>query len=204
MKNVQTQITYDQIKSEAQRFLRGKFLFVGGINITSLSENLPNPRENMWEVWGPKMLRVWGEANVSTRRKVPYKTISFELEVFISRDGNSLSHAGVVTGNAGRQVAYSTSGPQASPHRQPSKEELAEIVTKWLKKEFRSIQDLVITGFKETSIDAHAGYEVHGRALTAMSNATNSVNLRRRIFKCRVIVTKEGRLIQTKGRVWNE
>ena len=63
-KRLDRHITLDQLKEEAESFLRATFADVQGIGITSIATNVRNPQRDTWGTWGTRMVKVWGKADV--------------------------------------------------------------------------------------------------------------------------------------------
>ena len=82
--------TLDQIYLVAQRFLTKRLGHPGWLQIDAVSGNVRNFQADMWDSWGTRMLKVWGNAVVTVSSLAPCRAVSFELELYLSRDGSEL------------------------------------------------------------------------------------------------------------------
>ena len=64
-------ITLVQIDRLVERFLRRTFKGVRSFRITGVSENVRNLQRHMWELWGTRMVKVYGDAEDSERTWSP-------------------------------------------------------------------------------------------------------------------------------------
>ena len=117
MKKLEGYLSLERIKEEAEGFLRGTFRDVpgvrfpgitgnvGSVRITGIATNVRNRRKDMWELWGTRMLKVWGDGEVSASSLEPRRQVAFQLEVYLSKDGGNVSHRGTVFGNGNGDVS---------------------------------------------------------------------------------------------------
>ena len=81
-KRLDRNLTLDQLKEEAESFLRETYADVRGIGITSIATNVRNPQKDTWGIWGTRMVKVWGNAEVKERELDLDKLDSLEPENF--------------------------------------------------------------------------------------------------------------------------
>ena len=90
------QVSEDQVRGQADAFLRSKFGKVRVFSITSIQSNVRNPYKDMWETWGTRMVVALGEADLSVSRLSSPRPVSFQLEIYISKDGREIAHTGAI------------------------------------------------------------------------------------------------------------
>ena len=81
-KRLDRHLTLDQLKEEAESFLRETYADVRGIGITSIATNVRNPQRDTWGTWGTRMVKVWGNAEVKERELDLHELDSLEPENF--------------------------------------------------------------------------------------------------------------------------
>jgi hypothetical protein len=186
-------VSLGQITREANHFLRAEFSDVPGVRVRGIAGNVAklritgvvrdarNPHVHLWESWGRRMLRAWGYAEVSVNSLVPARPVSFQLEVYVSRDGKQIGHSGTLVSKE--------SGAAALDGRGLSIIQLKEIAQAYLKTRFRSVRQVRITTVRESVLDGAYVYEVWGDGAAAENELVPAVLV---YFQFRVFVNRDG------------
>lgn len=97
-----------QVVKEEEHFLRAEFTNVPAVRLTGISgngqsvrisgvsRNVQNPHKHLWDKWGRRTLKVWGDAVVFVNSLVSSRPVSSQVEVYATRDGTQIGHNGTL------------------------------------------------------------------------------------------------------------
>jgi len=186
-------VTSDRVLSEAEKFLRGQFKAVREIRITNVAKNARNPQRDMWEMWGTRMMKVWGDAKARTNRQGALTSVPFQLEVYASRDGHTIGHRGTVLDNSNR--------PEESSGHGLSTAKLSKLAETFLKEKFKEVRKVNISYLTEASLHGESVYQLWGNAMAAL-NEISTVRMTK--FQLRLYISRHGKVTLRRGKVWQK
>ena len=254
-KKLERYISLDQLKEEAERFLRGTFPDVRGIGITGIAPNVRNPRKDMWTIWGARLIKVWGKAEVKeaglsaadlkafdtgvaeigeatatvgqeigtefpqadglgavqsevyesgyqveTNGEGPessgdgldsHRPVTFQLEVFLSKDGSRIAHRGALFDEDKTPMEMGT--------RSLSIEQLKERARRFLKTRYRSVRAVRIHSVKEATLHGAFVYDILGDAAASENEVVPPVVV---FFNFRLYIRRDGNITLSRARMW--
>ena len=89
-------ITVDDVRDQANSFLKRALRNVRGFRITGIQSNVRNPQKEMWGTWGTRMIKVFGDADLSAYQRSSARSVSFAISIYVSKDGTKVARAGQV------------------------------------------------------------------------------------------------------------
>ena len=193
----------DQVIKEAEHFLRAEFSGIPGVRLTGIAGNVQqvrisgvvrnavNPHPHLWDHWGRRMLKVWGDAAVSVNSLVPAKPVSFQLEVYVTRDGKQIGHSGTLVNK--------DLGDTGIDGRGLSIIQLKEIAQSYLKTRFRSVRQVRITLVRESVLDGAYVYEVWGDGAASENELLPAVLV---LFQFRIFMSRDGNVTLRGASTW--
>ena len=89
-------VSQERVFEAIRSFLKTRYAYVGTFAINDLSTNVRNPFPDTWDDWGTRMIRVFGDGQVSEGRWGPYRSVPFELAIYARKSGGEVSYSGRV------------------------------------------------------------------------------------------------------------
>ncbi len=197
-------VSLGQVVKEAEHFLRAEFNDVPGVRLTGISGNVQsvrisgvarnaqNPHPHLLDEWGRRMLKVWGDAAVSVNSLVPSRPVSFQIEVYVTRDGKQIGHSGTLiskdlvdTGLEGRGLSII---------------QLKEVAREYLKSRFRTVRQVRIVTVRESAVDDAYVYEVWGDGAVSENEVPPAILI---YFQFRLHMSKDGKVTLKRAATWS-
>lgn len=178
----------------SKHFLGTRYRHVSKVRITHVVNNAGNPRRELWRTWGTRMIRVWGEGQVSNSKLTPGSKAFFELNVFLRKDTDQPGYVGQINRTEALEGFDDTSGSAGDVTA-----ELGTIIQGMLAEKFKSLADVEIIDIGRSPLHGAHVYEGRGRANAAENSMVPREHIR---FSCRIAISTDGTITERKMDTW--